>query len=121
MVIGCYFDDYTDVYGKTQKAKTIQFGGRSDVSMPTMFYYALLRTKKGNTGKSVTQCSADELKCVAYVLRHETAAKQKGKNYKLNARDLMSISDLEKLTGFKYFVNVPNAPKSTFNASDWGF
>lgn len=121
MVIGCYFDDYTDVYGKTQKAKTIQFGGRSDVSMPTMFYYALLRTKKGNTGKSVTQCSADELKCVAYVLRHETAAKQKGKNYKLSAKDLMSISDLEKLTGFKYFVNVPNAPKSTFNASDWGF
>ena len=91
--------------------------------MPTMFYYALLRTKKGNTGKSVTQCSADELKCVAYVLRHETAAKQKGKNYKLSAKDLMSISDsdLEKLTGFKYFVNVPNAPKSTFNASDWGF
>lgn len=121
MVIGCYFDDYTDVYGKTQKAKTIQFGGRSDVSMPTMFYYALLRTKKGNTGKSVTQCSADELKCVAYVLRHETAAKQKGKNYKLSAKDLMSISDLEKLTGFKYFVNVPNAPKSTFKASDWGF
>lgn len=119
MVIGCYFDDYTDVYGKTQKAKTIQFGGRSDVSMPTMFYYALLRTKKGNTGKSVTQCSADELKCVAYVLRHETA--KKGKNYKLSAKDLMSISDLEKLTGFKYFVNVPNAPKSTFNASDWGF
>lgn len=119
MVIGCYFDDYTDVYGKTQKAKTIQFGGRSDVSMPTMFYYALLRTKKGNTGKSVTQCSADELKCVAYVLRHETA--KKGKNYKLSAKDLMSISDLEKLTGFKYFVNVPNAPKSTFKASDWGF
>lgn len=119
MVIGCYFDDYTDVYGKTQKAKTIQYGGRSDVSMPTMFYYALLRTKKGNTGKSVTQCSADELKCVAYVLRHETA--KKGKNYKLSAKDLMSISDLEKLTGFKYFVNVPNAPKSTFKASDWGF
>lgn len=119
MVIGCYFDDYTDVYGKTQKAKTIKFGGRSDVSMPTMFYYALLRTKKGNTDKSVTQCSADELKCVAYVLRHETA--KKGKNYKLSAKDLMSISDLEKLTGFKYFVNVPNAPKSTFNASDWGF
>lgn len=119
MVIGCYFDDYTDVYGKTQKAKTIKFGGRSDVSMPTMFYYALLRTKKGNTGKSVTQCSADELKCVAYVLRHETA--KKGKNYKLSAKDLMSISDLEKLTGFKYFVNVPNAPKSTFKASDWGF
>lgn len=120
MVIGCYFDDYTDVNGKTQKAKRISFGGRSDVSMPTMFYYALLRTKKGNLGKPVTKCSADELMCVAYVLRHETAAKQKGKNYQLTSKDLISISDLEKITGFKYFVNVPNAPKSTFKASDWG-
>lgn len=120
MVIGCYFDDYTDVYGKTQKAKRISFGGRSDVSMPTMFYYALLRTKKGNLGKPVTKCSADELMCVAYVLRHETAAKQKGKNYQLTSRDLISISDPEKITGFKYFVNVPNAQKNTFKASDWG-
>ena len=88
--------------------------------MPTMFYYALLRTKKGNLGKPVTKCSADELMCVAYVLRHETAAKQKGKNYQLTSKDLISISDLEKITGFKYFVNVPNAPKRTFKASDWG-
>ncbi len=120
MVIGCYFDKYTDVYGKTMNPATISFGGRSDVSMPTMFYYALLRTKSGKTGKSVTQCSSDELMCVAYVLRHETTAKQKGQNYKLSSKDLISISDLEKLTGFKYFVNVPNAPKNAFKASDWG-
>lgn len=119
LVVGCYFDKFTDVYGNTNNPKTISFGGRSDVAMPTMFYYALLRTKKGNTGKSVTQCSADELMCVAYVLRHETTAKKKGVNYKLTSKDLMSISDLEKLTGFKYFVNVPNAPKDKFNASDW--
>ena len=120
IVIGCYFDKYTDIYGKTNTPKKIQFGGRSDVSMPTMFYYAMLRTKKGNTGKSVTQCSANELQCVAYVLRHETNAKEKGVNYKLSAKDMMSVSKLESLTGFKYFVNVPNAPKTTFNASDWG-
>lgn len=120
IVIGCYFDKYTDVYGKTNTPKKIQFGGRSDVSMPTMFYYAMLRTKKGNTGKSVTQCSANELQCVAYVLRHETNAKVKGVNYKLSAKDMISVSELESLTGFKYFVNVPNAPKTTFNASDWG-
>lgn len=118
LVIGCYFDDYTDVYGKTQKASKITFGGRSDVSMPTMFYQVMLRTKKGNTGKSVTQCSADELMCVAYVLRHET--QKKGSNYQVTSRDLISVADLEKLTGFTYFVNVPNAPKTTFNASDWG-
>ena len=32
----------------------------------------------------------------------------------------MSVSDLEKITGFTYFPNVPNAPKGSFSASDWG-
>ena len=32
---------------------------------------------------------------------------------------MISIAELEKLTGFTYFENVPNAPKSTFNANDW--
>ena len=33
---------------------------------------------------------------------------------------MMSIADLERLTGFSYFASVPNAPKDSFNASDWG-
>lgn len=27
--------------------------------------------------------------------------------------------ELEHITGFTYFENVPNAPKSTVNANDW--
>lgn len=27
--------------------------------------------------------------------------------------------ELEHITGFTYFENVHNAPKSTFNANDW--
>ena len=115
-VIGCHFEKYTDGYGKTVSPKTISFGGRSDVSMPTMFYYALLRTKKGNTGKSVENCTADELQCVAFVRSHTNELK----GQKPTSKELMSISDLEKLTGFTFFTNVPNAPKNTFKASDWG-
>ena len=33
---------------------------------------------------------------------------------------LLSVADLERLTGVTYFPNVPNAPKNTFSASDWG-
>ena len=113
-VVGCYFDQYTDKYGNTGKPTKISFGGRSDVSRPTMFYYALLRTKSGNTGKSVTECSASELKCVAFVICHEQA-----KGHKPEARDMISVAELEKLTGFTFFSNVPNAPKSTFNSSEW--
>ena len=113
-VIGCYFDTYTDKYGNTGSPKKISFGGRSDVSRPTMFYYALLRTKSGNTGKSVAECSASELQCAVFVMSHEQA-----KGHKPEARDIISIEELEEITGFTYFDNVPNAPKSTFNSSDW--
>ena len=113
-VIGCYFDTYTDKYGNTGVPKKISFGGRSDVSRPTMFYYALLRTKSGSSGKSVKDCSASELQCAAFVICHEQA-----KGHKPEARDIISIEELEAITGFTYFENVPNAPKSTFNSSDW--
>ena len=32
----------------------------------------------------------------------------------------MSVEEIEKLTGFTFFANVPNAPKSDCNPSDWG-
>lgn len=115
VVIGTYFDKYTDRRGYTGTPATISFGGRSDVSRPTMFYYILLRTKKGSTGKPLSQCTKDELMCAAFVRSHETP-----KKIAVSEKDLMSVSDLEKLTGFTYFPNVPQAPKESYNASDWG-
>ncbi len=113
-VVGCYFKQFKDAYGNIGNPATISFGSRSDVTRPSMFYYVLLRTKKGNSGKAVTSCSAGELQCVAFVMCHEME-----KGHKPQAKDMMSVSDLEKLTGFTYFPNVPNAPKTSFTASDW--
>lgn len=115
-VIGCYFEKFQDKRGNTVSSpKTISYGGRSDVGLPTMFYYALLRTKSGKSGKSVVKCSADELQCVAFVVSHTAK-----KGQEPSSLDMISISALEELTGFTYFPNVPNAPKNTFNPSDWG-
>ena len=113
-VLGCYFDKYTDAYGETQTPSVISFGGRDDVAMPTMFYYVLLRTKKGNSGKALKDCTADEIKCVAFVRSHVNVRQA------VSRKELMSVSDLEKITGVTYFPNVPNAPKDTFSAADWG-
>lgn len=113
VVIGCYFESFSK-NGASASPKTISFGGRSDVSCPTMFYYALLRTKKGNTGKRVQDCSASELQCAAFTICHKMA-----KGHKPQAADMMSIEELEKLTGVTYFPNVKNAPKSSYNSSDW--
>ena len=115
MVIGAYFDQFTDRRGYSEAPATISFGGRNDVSRPTMFYYVLMRTKNGNTGKSLSKCSADEIMCAAFVRSHDTP-----KKVPVSEKDLMSVSDLEKITGFTYFQNVPQAPKSTYKASDWG-
>lgn len=116
LVIGAYFERYTDGYGVTASPKKISFGDRNDVSCPTMFYIAVLRTKRGNTGKSVINCSASDLKCAAFVRTHSN--EHKGQD--VTRREMMSIADLERLTGHTFFVNVPNAPKESFNASDWG-
>ena len=80
-----------------------------------MFYYILMRTKKGNSGKALSQCSEDEIKCAAFVRSHKTP-----KGTKVSSQDLMSVSDLEKITGFTYFPNVPQAPKDSYKASEWG-
>ena len=114
VVIGAHFANYTDKRGTSATAKKITYGGRSDVSCPTMFYYVLLRTREGNTGKPLSQCSASELECVAMVVSHNTA-----KGCKDFTGYMMPVSELEKVTGFTYFVNVPQAPKTTYDASFW--
>ena len=108
-VIGCYWDPAKSV--KKVNGTTI----------PTHYYKVLLRTKN-HVNKAVWQCSADELQCVAFMIEHKTYDKSEvpNKSTYVSKGIAMSVADLEKKTGFVYFGNVPNAPKNTFNASDWG-
>lgn len=114
MVVGSYFDAWTDKYGNSKPVSRVDFGGR-DSSVPTMFWAALLRTKESAKGKAVWNCSADELRCAAFVISHAMP-----KGHEPAAKDMISISELEELVGVTLFPNVPNAPKSTYKASDWG-
>ncbi len=82
--------------------------------VPTHFYKVFLRTKKGNTRKSVMECSASELQCVAFYVSHTIGKVTPSRSH------MISVSELEEITGHTFFSNVPNAPKDTFNASDWG-
>ena len=116
VVIGCLFDDFTDGYGNHASPSTITFMGTSNVACPTAFYYALLRTKSGSSGKSVKNCTSSELKCAAFIRAQASGIYEQA----VTATEMNSIAELEALTGFTFFSNVPNAPKSTFKASDWG-
>ena len=116
VVTGCLFDDYADASGLEVKATTtVNKNDGEKVGVPTAYYKVLLRTRSGKTGRSVRECKADELKCAAFVVGHYSA-----KGRKPTAADMMSVEELERLTGFTFFANVPNAPKSKANATDWG-
>lgn len=82
--------------------------------VPTHFYKVFLRTKKGNSGKWVVNCSESELQCVAFYVPHTVGKTEPSRSH------MISVSELEEITGHTFFSNVPNAPKDTFNASDWG-
>ena len=100
MVSGCHFDNYD--------TKVANNDGKS-CPVPTHYFKVMLRTKSGNSGKKVSECSASELICAAYLVDNSATA----------TPQLMSVEALEQRVGFTFFVNVPNAPKSTFSSSDW--
>lgn len=102
VVTGAHFDKG---YGYAYDNK----GLGKPCAVPTHYYKVILRTKKGNSGKWVGNCSASELKCVGFWFEHKGGA----------TRQMMSVADIEKKTGHTFFPNVKNAPKSTYNASEW--
>jgi DNA/RNA endonuclease G (NUC1) len=116
LVTGAIYEPYTDSNGEQIPARTtINKNDEQEVGVPTAYYKVLLRTRSGKTGRSVRECKADELKCAAFVVGHYSA-----KGRKPTAADMMSVEELERLTGFTFFANVPNAPKGKANAADWG-
>lgn len=82
--------------------------------VPTHFYKVYLRTKRGNSGKWVKECAASELQCVAFYMSHDVEKCQPSQRF------MMSVAELEEITGHTFFPNVPNAPKESFSPSDWG-
>ncbi len=103
VVSGCYFENYNTTVRSNDSNDTKVY------PVPTHYFKVMLRTKGGNTGKKVQDCSASDLICAGYWVENNASATPK----------LMSVKDIEDKTGLTFFVNVPNAPKSSFSASDW--
>lgn len=116
VVTGCIFSDYTDpVAGTIAARSTVNKNDGEAVAVPTAYYKVLLRTRSGSTGRSVRDCTAEELKCAAFVVGHSGV-----RGREVTAAEMMSVADLERMTGERFFVNVPAAPKSRAAASEWG-
>lgn len=92
--------------------------------VPTHFYKIVLRTKSGNTGKPIQECSADELKAVGFWFSNTDVDEQTGSaSPTLSSAHMRSVAEIERLTGneFDFFPDIPDAVKQSFTASEWGF
>lgn len=92
--------------------------------VPTHFYKIVLRTKKGDTGKAIQECSADELKAVGFWFSNTDVDEQTGlEEPTLSKAHMRSIDEIERLTGneFDFFPDIPESVEASFNASEWGF
>lgn len=83
--------------------------------VPSHFFRVLLRSKAGDTGLPVRELPAEELQCVGFWF--ENRAYPSGKP----SANMVSVAEIERQTGMHFFVNVPNAPKETFDAGEWDF
>lgn len=88
---------------------------------PTFYYKALLRTKKGNTGKNISEITdASELRAVVFWLQHENS----GSDTAITAADCITVEDLEERTGFTFFPmlddSVEQQVKRTIEPKEWG-
>lgn len=108
-VVGCYWEN----------TSTIKDG----TTIPTHYYIVLLKAKKSAGRKWVVNCTQNELQSISIMVRH----KAYGKSEVVKADDFQSkgvfksVAEIEQLTGHTFFPNVPNAPKDTYNPSDWNF
>lgn len=88
---------------------------------PTYYYKALLRTKKGNTGKSIAEITdPSELRAVVFWLQHENS----GENTTITSADCITVEELEQKTGFTFFPmlddGVEQQVKTTIDPGEWG-
>lgn len=104
VVTGCHFDG--------SQTSTTDKGGY-ELPVPTHYYKVLLRSKSGSTGKAVGSLTAGDLQCIGFWYTHTDSSGQ------TPAACAKSVDEIERLTGFSFFANVPNAPKSSYALSDW--
>ena len=117
VVTGAYFDGQHDLSINSQ---TTDRSGNV-CPTPTYYYKALLRTKKGNTGKTINEISdANQLRAIAFWLEHADT----GNDTNITAADCISIAELEKRTGFTFFPMIDDAIEAEVKRaavpSEWG-
>lgn len=126
-VSGAHFDEGAiAAYDGSWVNTNAQTRGHIDESkpceVPTHYYKLILRTRSGNTGKAIQECSADELQAVGFWFENGDGTDDSGAaTPTLGAAHMKSVEWIEQQTGFTFFPDVPPSVKQQCNPSDWGF
>lgn len=124
-VSGAHFDEGAiAAYDGSWVNTNAQTRGHIDESkpceVPTHYYKLILRTRSGNTGKAIQECSASELKAVGFWFENGDGTDDSGAaTPTLGAAHMKSVEWIEQQTGFTFFPDVPPSVKQQCNPSDW--
>ena len=117
VVTGAYFGGQ---HHSSIDSKTTDKSG-NNCPTPTHYYKALLRTKKGNTGKRIDEITdASEVRAIVFWFEHQNT----GDDTTITSADCITVAELEQITGFTFFPMLDDAieaeVKSKKVASEWG-
>lgn len=122
LVAGCHYehDDWKDYDASNYSYTPSESAVSKYCIMPTHQFKMALRTKKGNTGKKIAECSADELQAIGFWIEAFPAGVSSSATAQLN-KIAVPVSFIEQKTGIEFFPDVPAEVKASYNAADWGF
>lgn len=107
VVTGTYFGDSQTM---TDKKGNV-------IGVPSNCWKVLLRTRRGNTGKRIQDCTADELMGIGFWFANSSSSTGSPAKYS------MPISEVEAKTGFTFFRNLDpeaaEAVKQQNEPSEW--
>lgn len=110
VVTGCH-------YASTATTTTDRKGMVCPV--PTNYFKVLLRTRSGDSGKRIADCSADELKAIGFWVEQRSYG-----DIDPPASLCRSVAEIEALTGFTFFPNLSEAAAAAVKGQNvpvqWG-
>ncbi len=119
VVTGCYYGD--DRY-KAIDASDDGIGApgiSKTCVVPVARYRVILRTKSGNTGRPIAECSADELTAIGfwYPQRFPEDSEYEPQDNEW----IFPVSEIEAKIGnaFSFFPEIPESVKKSYVRSDW--
>lgn len=98
--------DYSQTIGSTYDKNN------KECPLPRGYYKVLLRTRSGNSGKAIADCSASELKAIGFWFDHTSYS---------SMPSAVSVATIEAMTGFDFFPMVDDDVKTSFNSTLWHF